>query len=287
LTRLVRIEVANRFYLGAVESDVSARKPYDIIDEPVGREYWALIDGALQYCDRAVLRMSGDALGDSGTEVVRALEQFAVGEGQGFAPGLIHFTLNIESAAILKSASSHLYGWLEPELPSDLCLFRRDGSPWLMTVASERLGYAELTTFERLRLGRDAPQLPTALIHRASRDAILAVFERRYEIALEPLVRDVAAHATTFLDEGRDGLVEALGDWLHSEDLTRVSVAISVIIELSLDEFIGEIETMRNDAYAGRIKVPAVFDHNSVLRDRWLVGFKTHLDTALDLLRTA
>ena len=263
---------------------MSARKPYDIIAEPVGRDYFALIDGSLQYCDHAVLRTTG-SLDQSGSEVIRSLQPFSSAAPTPGEAGVIRFALNIESAAILKSASNHLYGWMEPALPADLCLFRRDGSPWLMTVASEKLGYAELTTFERIRLAYNSEQLPAALVQRAARDAILAAFERRYESALEPLAADVSAHAATFLDEGRDGLVDAVGDWLHSEDLTRVNLALSVTKDLRLDELIDEIETMRNDAYAGRLRAPSAFEHNSVLRDRWLAHYKTQLDETLDVLR--
>ena len=279
------ITVASRPFLGTAQSDLSARKPYDIIDEPGGKEYWGLIDGALQHCSHGVLRADRESLDAGGLAVLDDLAPFALEEPpQGGLGGVVRFTLNVESAAILKTAANRLYDWLQPKLPSDLCLFRYDGSPWLMTIASEALGYVELTTFEKLLLAQSSPELPGALVHRAARDAILAVFEQRYETALTPLVKELSSHTQAFLDEGRDGLVEALGVWLHASDSTRVTVALKVITELGLDEFVDEIDDMRNDVYAGRIAIPSVFSRNSVLADRWLAELKTQLDHTLSVL---
>ena len=275
--------MSTRSFLGVANSDLSARKAYDIIDEPVGREYWGLIDGALEHCNHGVVRADREVLGEDGTAVLDELLPFALSEtSSAWLGNVMRFTLNVETAAIIKSATNHLYGWREPTLPSDLCLFRFDGSPWLVTVAAERLGYVELTAFEKLLLARSAPELPNTLALRAARDAVLAVFEQRYEIALDPLVTELSGHAAAFLDDGRDGLIEALGVWLHATDPTRVTVALEVIAELGLDEFSEEVEDLRNDAYSGRVQPPSVFESNMVLQYRWLARFKAQLDRTLD-----
>jgi hypothetical protein len=280
--------MSTRPFLGAAQSDLSARKPYDIIDEPVGADYWGLVDGALPHCNSGVVRADRSVLEADGVAVLDELAPFSLGESASSSLGnVMRFTLNVETAAILKSATNHLYGWREPVLPSDLCLFRFDGSPWLVTVAAERLGYVELTAFEKLLLARTAPELPNTLALRAARDAVLAVFEQRYESALEPLVAELTGHAAAFLDDGRDGLVEALGIWLHASDSTRISVALDVICGLGLDEFVEEVEDLRNDAYSGRINAPSVFDSNMVLLHRWLAQFKAQLDRTLEVLRAA
>jgi hypothetical protein len=278
--------MSTRSFLGAANSDLSARKAYEIIDEPVGREYWGLIDGALEHCNHGVVRADREALNEDGAAVLGELTPFALSESpSGSLGNVMRFTLNVETAAIIKSATNHLYGWRQPKLPADLCLFRFDGSPWLVTVAAERLGYVELTAFEKLLLARSAPDLPNTLALRAARDAVLALFEQRYETALEPLVTELAGHAAAFLDDGRDGLIEALGVWLHATDPTRLTVSLEVIAELGLDEFYEEVEDLRNDAFSGRVQPPSVFDSNMVLRNRWLARLKAQLDRTLEALR--
>jgi hypothetical protein len=278
--------MSTRSFLGAGHSDLSARKAYEIIDEPVGREYWGLIDGALAHCNHGVVRADREELDEDGAAVLGELLPFALSESASASLGnVMRFTLNVETAAIIKSATNHLYGWRQPTLPSDLCLFRFDGSPWLVTVAAERLGYVELTAFEKLLLAQSAPDLPNTLALRAARDAVLALFEQRYETALEPLVAELTGHALAFIDDGRDGLIEAIGTWLHATDPTRVTVALDVIRDLGLDEFAEEVEDLRNDAFSGRIQSPSVFDSNAVLRNRWLAQFKAQLDKTIEVLR--
>ncbi|MEO7110004.1 MAG: hypothetical protein ABI183_06175 [Polyangiaceae bacterium] len=53
------------------------------------------------------------------------------------------------SAAFLASAIDHLFGWVHPQLPEDLCFFRADGSVLLTTTSHERDGYLTLTHEER------------------------------------------------------------------------------------------------------------------------------------------
>ena len=277
-----------RPFLGTEHADLSARKPYDIIDEPIAEDYWGLIDGSLSQCDTGILVVKEDALSEQGRAVVDDLRRFATAEIPGGVLGIVlRFELNIQSAAIVKSVAPGLYSWVNPDLPEDLCLFRRDGTPWLVTVSRERLGHVELTAFEKLLLARMGPGLGGALAHQAARDAILAVFERRFEAAQEPLVDAMVAHASSFLSEAREGIVDALGEWLESSDPTRVTVALSAIGRLGLDEFFDEIAEMEVATREGKVVIPAVFRSNSVLRDRWQARHQRHLEQTLADLEKA
>jgi hypothetical protein len=176
--------VSTRRFVRTARVDVSARKIYDVIDEPVGPEYDALLDTALTQCSTLVLSVRPDGLEATAADVLEKLEPHRQA-----APGdaVARFALDRDTVSILKQAARGLYAWRSPVLPANLCLLRGDGSPWLVSIAAERLGYLELTPFEKLLLGRAAPGLAAVLAHQAARDAILAYFERRYEAQVESL----------------------------------------------------------------------------------------------------
>src|SRR5207237_1584273 len=157
------------------------------------------------------------------------------------AVSIHRYTLNRESVATLKAAARGLYAWRQPKLPQDLALLRADGSPWLVSIAAEQLGYLELAPFEKLLLGRAAPGIAAVLAYQAARDAILAYFERHIESHIDALTIDVEQYAHTVIDEGRDGLVDALAGWLASGEEARVHVALEAAGSLRLTELRGDI----------------------------------------------
>jgi hypothetical protein len=274
--------VSTRPFLRSSRVDTSARKTYDVIDEPVGPEYDALLDSALSQCSTVVLTVREEGLEPTAAAVLDELQphrQQAGGDARG---AMARFALDRDTVSILKRAARGLYAWRHPGLPENLCLLRADGSPWLVSIAGERLGYLELAPFEKLLLGRAAPGLAAVLAHQAARDAILAYFERRYESHLEMLGAEIDAYGRNLADEGRDGLVEALGDWLESEEQARVTVALEAVGALRLHELRGEVETLQRAMTAETVPVPQAYRSNLVLRERWKARRRRQLERVLE-----
>ncbi len=268
----------------ATRADVSARKPYDIISEPTGTDYGALLRSAIPQCDAGILVFPAGDPSPQSRLLMDRLGANVLSDTSAPMGKIVRFTLNAQVVDILTDTVSSLYQWRKPDLPEDLCLFRRDGSPWLVTVSAEGFGYIEVTPFEKLLLGRNAPELPAALAHQGARDAILAVFERRLESILEDLTVALSDYSRTLVDDGREGLVAALGEWLDSGESSRVSVALEVISRVGLDELFEEIEALEALARGGLITVPTVFTHNSVLSQRWKQLHQARLQRVLDSL---
>jgi len=274
--------MATRQLLRTSRSDVSARKTYDLIDEPVGADYDALLDCALTQCATFVLAVPRDSGDPAAREVLDELAPHLGSTSDASTVSIHRYMLNRESVATLKAAARGLYAWRQPKLPQDLALLRADGSPWLVSIAAEQLGYLELTPFEKLLLGRAAPGLAAVLAYQAARDAILAYFERRIESHIEALTVEVQRYAHTILEEGREDLVEALAGWLASGEEARVHAAVEVIGALRLTELRSEVLALqRGDDAADE---PDVYRSNVVLRERWRVRRRRLLERTLQRL---
>jgi len=264
--------------------DVSARKTYDLVDEPLGADYDALLDTALTQCSFFVVRTRASDDGAAAHAVLSRLEPH-LERRMDTSSGTAHrFCLNHESVAVLKAVARGLYAWQQPGLPEDLCLLREDGSPWLVSIAAERLGYLELAPFEKLLLGRAAPGLAAVLAYQGARDAILASFERRLEAHLELLTAEAADYASHVVDEGREGLCDALARWLGSRDESRVHVALEVIGSLRLTELRDEVRALQRVALGVERDDPAGYSANAVLRERWRARRRRLLERTLRLL---
>lgn len=142
----------------------------DLLTEPAGPAYGGLLDFAATCCPRALLVVRPETeLGAAGLEVLAALKPFleqAVKADRwpgtqlfGDEAELFHFRLEPGSVEVLKAATDHLYGWLHPDLPEDLCFFRPDGEVWMATIAHEEDGFFVLSDWERRRLLQAVPGL--------------------------------------------------------------------------------------------------------------------------------
>jgi len=265
-------------------ADTTARKTYDLIDEPVGLDYDALIDAAIGQCSTAVLVVREGDLEPPGVAVLEELKVH-LGSVATLAAAEIHrYAFNRDTAGILKRAARGLYAWAQPSLPADLSLLRPDDSPWLISIGAERVGYLELAPFDKLILGRAAPGLAAVLAHEAAREAILAVFERSLEARQNQLTQGLVEYGGRVVEEGREGLVSALEDWLDSGEQTRVVVALDVASALRLHELLPAVRRLHRAAVAGDTEVPRVYRSNLVLRERWKAGHRRELERALSQL---
>jgi hypothetical protein len=138
---------------------------YSIKTEPRDHVYRSLFSLALKWCDTFILVMANERLlHASGRDTLHRLQPFLIARTQesewpgtklvGPTATVSRFKLCDETVAILGSVCSGLYDWVEPQLPEDPCMFRADGTPWLVTIAHERDAYMPLSEAER-RVVRD------------------------------------------------------------------------------------------------------------------------------------
>ncbi len=133
---------------------------YNILIEPSNQDYHELLDYALADCGYALVVVRDSIqLNDKARKTLEAVSKYLYKELRTDEwPGtkLINSVVRVlvysytpHSVQILKDASSNLYGWLQPDLPEDLCLLRSDETPWLVTISHEKDGYFVLSENER------------------------------------------------------------------------------------------------------------------------------------------
>jgi len=270
--------------LGTSRSDISARKTYDLLDEPTGADYAGLLECALVQCTTAVLSARAGALDAGGQATLDKLASFQQARTVNATGSLVRYALSRESVTVLQQATSGLYGWRHPTLPDSLCLYRGDGSPWLVSSAEARIGYLEVSPSEKVLIGRTAPGLLAVLAHQSARDAILAYFERRFESSVAALTRQLTEYALVVAGDGRDGLIDALEDWLRSGEEARISAALEVAASLKLGELRATVAELLGDALRDDGPAPDAYRSVPVLRARWRIARRRQLERALSEL---
>ena len=146
------------------------RFSYDLIEEPTGETYKQLIQCSMQCCGEFSLVIRDSVpLKDSATRLVEKLAPFTTSRSrQSEWPGtelldetatVLRVVLSSDSAGVLEETALGLFDWVQPGLPEDLCLYRFDGAPWLVTIAHEKDGYLLLSPAEKSLLAAGLPQL--------------------------------------------------------------------------------------------------------------------------------
>ena len=262
-------------------SDVSARKTYDLLDEPTGPDYAGLLECALVQCTTAVLTVPLGDMDPEGQATVESLARFQQAKSVTAAGSLVRYALSRESITVLQEATGGLYGWQHPGLPDNLCLYRGDGSPWLVSSAGAHIGYLEVSPFEKLLIGRTAPGLIAVLAHQSARDAILAYMERRFESSVSSLTEQLTEYARIVIGDGREGLVDALEDWMRCGEEARISAALEVARALRLVELRETVAAMLRTSIQEDAPVPEVYRSVPALRARWKIARRRQLERVL------
>lgn len=127
---------------------------YTLGDEPTGRAYRALLDYALGTCNSALVVVRSADESEAAKAILERLRPYVISERRESRwPGtellddtasVVKFRYDRAVADVLKMGTDHLFGWIEPGLPEDLCLIRPDGRPWLVSIAHEHDGYLDL-----------------------------------------------------------------------------------------------------------------------------------------------
>lgn len=154
---------------------------FDIVREPRGDVLNKLIDVALEACDRFTIERSEMVMSQRGAEVFRRLQPFLLSRAEvSETPGSIYvppdtitlctYSLDEEAAEVIRDATDALYGWVEPDLPQDLC-FLRGSAPWLINNAPDRAACLVVSDEEAEAIRRAVPglslrRLPSGEIYR-------------------------------------------------------------------------------------------------------------------------
>jgi hypothetical protein len=177
------------------------RAVFDLLAEPIGDLYQDLLDFAVGECGIALLVLhKTPPLSEYGAAVMAQLERFLRSREQSHTwPGteidpsgepasVFRYDYGPECAGVLKQATNRLYGWVQPELPEDLCLLRGDGSHWLVTLVHDHDGYLCLSPEEKDRLVEALPRIAPRLRDSRCREASSAVEREvmRFLVAWDP-----------------------------------------------------------------------------------------------------
>lgn len=147
---------------------------YTLLGELSGNKYHKLLNYAIADCSYALLVLRDSRELDSGAiRFIKRLSPFLYKEERTTEwPGTILFNHEAtvfqyyfmdEFVAILNQSVSSLYEWQQPGFPEDLCLLRKDGSPWFVTISHEKDSYFLLLKDELIRLLSAFPDLQPSI----------------------------------------------------------------------------------------------------------------------------
>jgi len=146
------------------------RAVYNLLDDVKGEAYVRLLHHALSQCDSftLVIRHSID-VNATAEAVLNRLEPYLTRRDEiAEWPGTLlldgtaqvnTFKLSPPTASVLAEVADGLFSWTQPELPEDLCLIKKDGEPWLVTIAHEEDAYLVLSAEESAALTESIPGL--------------------------------------------------------------------------------------------------------------------------------
>ncbi len=146
------------------------RSQYGFDKTPTAKEYYELLKVSLGYCNAFLLVVRDSIeLSDDGKGLLKSLDEFLISREEksewpgtrlwGHTANIYSFELCEEALQILNNAANHLFDWVQPDLPEDLCLQREEGSPWLVNIAHEKDAYLLLSEAEYEVVVRKIPGL--------------------------------------------------------------------------------------------------------------------------------
>ncbi len=144
---------------------------YNLTNDLTQKQYQLLLEFASTYCDTFQLVVRETiGLDASAKQILKSLEPFLIkesDESEWFGTQLLDgskakvfiFTLTNETLTLLKSESYSLFTWIQPKLPEDITLIRRNGQPFLVSISHEADGYLLLSSQEKFLLNVEIPDL--------------------------------------------------------------------------------------------------------------------------------
>lgn len=147
----------------------------DIVGEPTGAVYHALVSYALEQCEEFLLITQNQlSVEESAKAILKALKPWQSERVEASTwPGtellnskasVYYFRCHPDVASILTTAVNGLYGWQQPQCPEDLCFLKPGRRPWLVSIAHERDAYFDC---DQSFLTEIQSQVPNLKLHSA------------------------------------------------------------------------------------------------------------------------
>jgi hypothetical protein len=146
---------------------------YTLKTELRGPLYRDVLDWGAGRCGSALMVVLDSApLSDEGSKLLERLEPYLIERKPSSKwPGteldgdvaLVHRYNLPDCIELLKNATDHLYGWLQPDLPEDLSLLTRSGEEYLTTISHEEDSYFTLSDLELHALLKAIPEIEALL----------------------------------------------------------------------------------------------------------------------------
>jgi hypothetical protein len=146
------------------------RELYAVRRDLCGSTYVSLLKMATELC-RSFTLVVRDSIGLnlSGKEVIEHLQPcLRIARKSREWPGTVltdstalvyKFEFNSLAAEVLARATDHLYGWEQPQVPEDLCLYRGDDTLFLVSTSHERDSFFCLTPEECRTVRQQLPDV--------------------------------------------------------------------------------------------------------------------------------
>ena len=141
---------------------------WQLVSEPTGRTYAALLRACAELCDSFSFHTTGMRLDPSAEVLIEDLRPYLhLSEETAHTPGsvfatrtvnLARYRLTPDSLALLIGAADGLYAWAEPMLPNDIAM-HAGGRSLLVTLGSDELAYLSLTEEELAAFRDSVPDL--------------------------------------------------------------------------------------------------------------------------------
>jgi hypothetical protein len=161
------------------------RSQYTVVSELAGQVYQKLLTFALGHIVEMSFVISPllqkreliDEIGPEGRDVLNSLQPYLsnfrlVSEWPGTMRGeanvgLYRYKYCQEVLNVMVEAAESLYGWRQPSLPEDVCLYTANGV-WLGSVSHEHDCFVRLTEQEKRDLLNEIPEIGLRLDEQAS-----------------------------------------------------------------------------------------------------------------------
>lgn len=135
-------------------------KDYTITQEPMGEQYRRMLRFSAALCSQALLVVRhGCGMDERAARVLECLQPSCLcSQERSEWPGTLllyghtalvyQYVLNEQSLSILTQSANHLFEWVQPGLPEDLCLLRPNGEPWLVSICHESDAFLRMSDDE-------------------------------------------------------------------------------------------------------------------------------------------
>jgi hypothetical protein len=143
---------------------------YVLKNEPSPSAFCDLLDFGVDKCAYALMMIQPlNRMSPKGESILKMLEPYLVDRKvTNKRPGtkrlgenaLAHkYKYEAPLSGLIQKINDHLYGWLQPNFPEDLCLLRENEEPWFVSITHEKDSFFFLPDTEKNDLIQNIPEL--------------------------------------------------------------------------------------------------------------------------------